>query len=151
MRGDDELREGAGLAQSIDDQVQGLRVQAMVDLLDTGERRGRGIIEQSQEAEEPYSSAGGVGQRSGPAQAAFHQLDSHLSGTTTDRRELDVLKLWKHGTSVVQKSPPEGGVFAEEVQESGQVVGTGRQVAVIAVIEARRLTRRVHIHVENTE
>jgi hypothetical protein len=49
VSGDDELRPLGGLAQPLHDEFQSLWVQPVVDLLDTGERRGVGVIEQGEQ------------------------------------------------------------------------------------------------------
>lgn len=71
MGGDDELCAGACLPKTVHDQLQGLRVQAVVDLLDAGQSRWVGIVEEREEAEQTNGSERRVLQGGGAPQALF--------------------------------------------------------------------------------
>lgn len=85
-RGED-LGAGAGLAQTLDDAVQCVRVQAVIDLFDAGQLRRVGVMQHGQQCQRTDGAEGRRSERRGAAQSLFLDLDRYAGAAAADRYE----------------------------------------------------------------
>lgn len=124
--GDEELGAFAGLAEPLGEELQGVRVQAVVDLLDARHHRRVRVVEEGEQAEHAYGAEGGVGEAGPAAQVAFLELDGGPSAGAGDQLYVDVLDGGHQRGDVLQEGRPRVRLFPEfqeEVHEIGRVVG----------------------------
>lgn len=114
MRGDNELANFTGLTQPLNQQLKSLRMQAVINFLDTGERRRIWIVKNCKKSKQPNGSVRSVRKLSATTQATFTQHNNDLA--TTPRRifEVDILQLRKDAARVLAKLFPALSIHAPE-------------------------------------
>src|SRR5699024_2835947 len=102
----EELGTFTRLTYPLHKKLQGLGVEPVVDLLDTGQGRWVGIVQEREEPQEPDGSVRGVRQLGGHPKSVFVENHDDLTCRTRGKIEIDTLELGKHFPRVVHQALP---------------------------------------------
>ena len=109
MRRRDDLGPPGRLPHPIHKNVQGIGMQAVVDLLDDGEIRRIRVVESGEEREHAHRAEGGVGELDRPAQSILVELRDNHVGVPSTSLETD-------GVETRQALPQITNEFPEDVR-----------------------------------
>src|SRR5699024_5197149 len=102
----EELGTFTRLTYPLHKKLQGLGVEPVVDLLDTGQGRWAGIVQEREEPQEPDGSVRGVRQLGGHPKSVFVENHDDLTCRTRGKIEIDTLEMGKHFPRVVRQAFP---------------------------------------------
>ena len=94
MGGRNDLSALRGLPHTVDEDIQGVRVQAVVDLLDDGEWWWCRVVEGGEQGKHAYGAEGGVRQLDRLGKPLFSESRDDGQRVSASARELNSLQSW---------------------------------------------------------